>query len=212
MHAHEPCSEGSHSHHPSKLESSALRRSLVVTALFCLVELVMGFISGSLALIGDAGHMAVDSLALGASYLFVWLVERKKISDRMSEILGACFNGSLLLVLAISLFIEVAFRESEAQVIRAGWVIMVGIIGLGVNIYSISLLHPFQSKSLNARGAYLHVVMDCLGSVGAIASGIGVYSFQNSKIDSWFACGFAILVAFGALRLIRDGLLRSMKD
>src|SRR4051795_9447810 len=163
---------------PSRIPASPLRPLAAVLALtigFMLVEVVGGLMSGSLALLADAGHMLTDAGALGLSLLSAWIALRpasasKTYGYQRWEILAALINGAALFGISAWVMIEAVQRIHNPQPIRAQLFLVVAAGGLLVNLVSLFILHGIKHRSLNARGAYLHVMGDALGSVGALAA------------------------------------------
>ncbi len=146
---------------------------LALTGAFMVVEAVGGWLSGSLALLADAGHMLTDVGALGLSLLTAWVAQRpaddtKTYGYLRWEILAALVNGAALFGIAAWVVVEAVQRLQHPEPIRTGLFLVVAAAGLVVNLISLGLLHGSREGSLNARGAYLHVMGDALGSVGAL--------------------------------------------
>lgn len=160
----------------------ASRRTLVVvlalTSVFMVAEFVGGLLSNSLALLADAAHMLTDVGALALSLFALWFAQRPATEEKTFgylrlEILAALLNGATLIVLSVFIFIEAAERLRDPVEIRGGLMLAVAGGGLVVNIVAALMLHRSAGENLNVRGAYLHVLGDLLGSVGAMtAAGI----------------------------------------
>ena len=147
---------------------------LGVTATFMLVEFAGGLLANSLALLADAGHMLNDVAALGLSAFALWFSRRpataaKSYGYMRIEILAALVNGATLIVISLIILWQAWSRFSEPQEVEGLLMLGVAAAGLLVNIIAAFLLHSSSSHNLNLRGAYLHVLGDLLGSVGAIA-------------------------------------------
>jgi cobalt-zinc-cadmium efflux system protein len=182
---------------------------LVITAVFMVVELVAGLWSGALALVADAGHMLTDVGALGLS-LFTAMLARRPADPKRTygylrwEILAALVNGAALFGLAAWVVIEAAGRISSPQPIRTGIFLVVAALGLAVNLVSLRVLHGTRHGSLNVRGAYLHVLGDALGSVGALAAALVVRLTGWTLADPIVSILLALLILAGAWRLVRE--------
>ena len=182
---------------------------LVITALFMVVELAAGLVSGALALIADAGHMLTDVGALGFS-LFTAMLARRPADLRRTygylrwEILAALVNGALLFGLSAWVVVEAVSRISQPQSIRTGIFLTVASLGLVVNLISLRVLHGTQHGSLNVRGAYLHVLGDVLGSVGALAAAIIVKLTGWTVADPLVSILLSLLILAGAWRLVKE--------
>ena len=189
-----------------------MRRMLAVlalTALFMVVELVAGLVSGALALVADAGHMLTDVGALGLSVFTAMLARRPADLKRTFgylrwEIIAALVNGAALFGLAAWVVVEAVGRIASPQPIRTGIFLTVAGLGLVVNLISLRVLHGAQHGSLNARGAYLHVLGDALGSVGALLAALIVRLTGWTTADPIVSILLALLILAGAWRLVRE--------
>jgi cobalt-zinc-cadmium efflux system protein len=150
--------------------------ALIVT--FSVVQVVVGLVTDSLALLSDAGHMATDALGLGMALAAIQAASNARSHPQRTfglyrlEILAALFNAMLLFAVAGYVLFEAVRRISDAPDIASGPVLVVGVIGLVVNLAAFALLRSGAKDSLNVRGAYLEVVSDTLGSVGVIVAAI----------------------------------------
>jgi cobalt-zinc-cadmium efflux system protein len=182
---------------------------LVLTAVFMVAEAVGGVLSGSLALLADAGHMLTDVAALGLS-VFALRLSRRPPSTRRTygyarlEILAALVNGAGLLVIAGLILREAFVRFSAPAEVDGGLMLGVAILGLAVNVVGASLLHRHAHENLNVRGAYLHVLGDLMGSVGAIAAGVVILATGWTPIDPIVSILIALLILWSAWGLVRE--------
>ncbi|HXE56644.1 MAG TPA: cation diffusion facilitator family transporter [Gemmatimonadales bacterium] len=182
---------------------------LLLTVAFMVVEAVGGWLSGSLALIADAGHMLTDAGALGLSLLTAWIAQRPADQSKTYgylrwEILAALINGAALLGIAGWVVVEAAERMTSPAPIRTGLMSGVAAAGLLVNLVALALLHRSRGESLNVRGAYLHVLGDLVGSVGTLAAA-GVIAVTGWTLaDPVISIGLALLILVGAWRLVRE--------
>lgn len=182
---------------------------LVLTAVFMVVEAVGGWLSGSLALLADAGHMLTDVGGLGLALLTAWIAQRpaddaKTYGYQRWEILAALVNGAALFGIAAWVVVEAIQRIGNPQPIRADLFLGIAAAGLVVNLISLRVLHGHHHDNLNVRGAYLHVLGDLLGSVGALAAA-GVVALTGWTVaDSLISVGLALLILVGAWRLLRE--------
>jgi len=197
---------------PSRVPAYPLTRLGVVLALtvgFMVVEAIGGWLSGSLALLADAGHMLTDSGALGLSLLSGWIALRpandsKTYGYQRWEILAALINGAALFGIAAWVILEAFQRIQHPQPIRADLFLLVAAAGLVVNLISLRMLHGLRHGSLNTRGAYLHVLGDALGSVGALSAAAVIALTGWTLADPLISIALALLILFGAWRLIRE--------
>jgi cobalt-zinc-cadmium efflux system protein len=182
---------------------------LALTAAFMIVEAVGGYISGSLALLADAGHMLTDAGALGLSLLSAWIALRpananKTYGYRRWEILAALVNGAALFGIAAWVILEAVQRIQHPAPIRAQLFLLIAAGGLVVNLVSLRVLHGIRHGNLNARGAYLHVLGDALGSVGALTAAGVILLTGWTLADPIISIALALLILLGAWRLLRE--------
>lgn len=174
-----------------------------------LAEVAGGLISGSLALLADAGHMFTDVAALALSLLAMALAARPPTPRRTFglvrlEIVAALVNGATLLLMAGLIVLEAWRRLREPAAIDGRVMLAVAVLGLGVNVAGALLLHRHAHESLNVRGAYLHVLGDLLGSVGTIAAGAVVLATGWTPADPIVSVAIALLILYGAWNLVRE--------
>lgn len=182
---------------------------LSITAVFMVAEVVGGVLSGSLALLADAGHMFTDVAALALSVFAMSLARRPPTARRTYgyarlEILAALVNGATLLLIAGLIMVEAWERLQEPRVIEGGIMLTVATVGLVVNVVGVMLLHSHAHDNLNVRGAYLHVVGDLLGSIGTIAAGVVVLLTGWSPADPIVSVVIALLILYSAWNLVRE--------
>lgn len=200
-----------HAHHHSHGNHlKPLVWGLIITLAFAVVEAIGGWISGSLALLGDAGHMITDSfsLALGA---VAAMLARKPASREMSfgwgraEVLAAIVNAVLMLLIVVGITIAALDRLRAPQPVQGGMVMLIASIGLLVNIAVAWVLHRGE-QTLNIRGALLHVMGDLLGSVAALVAGAVIYFTGWTPIDPLLSVLICVLILFSSLKLLRDAV------
>jgi cobalt-zinc-cadmium efflux system protein len=197
---------------PSRLPAYPLTRLAVVLALtltFMIVEAVGGWLSGSLALIADAGHMLTDAGALALTLLSAWIALRpanqsKTYGYQRWEILAALINGAALFGIAGWVVVEAVQRIQHPEPIRAGLFLVVAAAGLVVNLISLGILHGIKEGNLNTRGAYLHVLGDALGSVGALGAAAIIATTGWTLADPIISIALSVLILIGAWRLLRE--------
>ena len=186
--------------------------SFVLVLGFFVVELVVGIVSGSLALISDAGHMAADVVALGAALVATKIATRPDTTGRRSygsyraEVFASGLAVLLMLGVAVYVVVEAIGRIGEPIDISTGPMLVVGVIGLVINVISIFLLRAGAEESLNIKGAYLEVVADAAGSVGVIIAGVLVSMTGNGIWDTVVAIAIGLFVAVRAVGLGRQVL------
>lgn len=186
-----------------------LKVALGLTVLFLAIETIAGVLSGSLALLSDAGHMLSDVLALVISLYAAYLMGKAPDPQRSygyhrTEVLAALFNGMLLCVIVGIITLEALQRLYEPHPVHGGAVILVGSAGLAVNLMVAWMLHSYDD--LNLKGAYYHVFADALGSVAAVISGILIYETGWLPFDPILSLVIAMLVLRSSWTLIRDSI------
>ena len=209
-----------HHHHHDPAHDSAhqgLRAALAVTAAFFLVEAVGGWVANSLALLSDAGHMLTDMGGLLLALFASWIARRPATRTltfgyHRAEILGALASGLLIWALAGILVYEAVGRLGSPSPVEGGWVMGVAFLGLLANAASLKFLHRHQHDHLNVRGAYLHVLADLAGSVGALVSGGLVYWKGWLWADPAMTLFLAALMLGGSWSLIRDSVAVLMES
>ena len=183
-----------------------------MVATFFVVELVVGLVSGSLALISDAGHMAADVVALGSALLATKFAARPDTTGRRSygsyraEIFASGLTVLIMLGVSVYVVIEAVRRLGESPEIGTGPVLLVGILGLVINLVSMVLLRAGAQESLNVKGAYYEVIADAAGSVGVIVPAIMVAATSEPIWDTAIALAIGVFVALRAIVLGRQVL------
>ena len=201
---------GNHNHdHGRGADRRALAITFVLTAAFTVAEVVGGLVTGSLALLADAGHMLSDAFSLGVALFAVWLAGRPSSPNRSfgykrAEILAALFNGATLVAISVWIFIEAYHRFREPPEILGGWMLMVAAVGLVVNVAGAAILSRSGGESLNLQGALRHVVADILGSVGAIAAALVILTTGWYYADPIISTLIGLLVLGSSWKLLRD--------
>jgi cobalt-zinc-cadmium efflux system protein len=176
---------------------------------FMVAEVVGGVLSNSLALLADAGHMFTDVGALALSLVAMRLAQRppsptKTYGYVRLEILAALVNGAALLFIALLILKEAWDRFGTPPEVEGSLMLTVAVLGLGVNVIGALLLHGHAGESLNVRGAYLHILGDLLGSVGAITAGVLVVTLGWMLADPIVSVVIAALILLGAWRLVKE--------
>lgn len=194
----------------------ALRWAFGLNAVFLVVEVAAGWITGSLALLSDAAHMVSDvaalALALGAS----WFAKRAATAERSfgwrrAETLAAFTNAlGLLVIVGVILREAVERLSSGAPSIAAAPVLIVGVVGLLINLGSAWFLARSDRNNLNVRGALTHMLADALGSVGAMVAALGLW-LGLPAADAAVSVLVALLVLVGSWRLLRDSARRLLQ-
>jgi cobalt-zinc-cadmium efflux system protein len=189
----------------------SLTLALAATAGWFLVELVAGFYTNSLALIADAAHMLTDVAALSLSMFALKIASRpathrKTYGYLRAEILASLANGVLLVLLALSVLFEAYRRLLEPPSVKGGTMLIVAALGLVVNLITLSLLYRSQHECLNVRGAFLHVLGDALGSIGAIVAGTAMVLWQWYLADPAVSALVSLLIMYSSWQLLRESV------
>jgi cobalt-zinc-cadmium efflux system protein len=197
--------------HAHRHDAGRIRTALVFTASFFLVELLGGWWSNSLALLSDAVHMFTDVGALTLALITLWVAGqppsiRKTYGYTRAEILGALVNGIVLCLIVIWIVIEASRRLQDVPPIHSVGMTAIASIGLAVNVICAVLLRPTEDAGLGRRAAFMHVMVDLLGSLGAIAAGIVMLATGWYSVDAIMAVAIAALVLLGAWAVIREAV------
>jgi len=209
-HVHDHSLPHLHDHaHPS--HQGRLRWALVLTALFFVAEVFGGIISNSLALLADAGHMFTDVGALALSLFVAWFSRQRAAPEKTYgylrfEILAALLNGAVLLLVSGLIVWEAIGRLQSPEPLQGNLMLVVAMGGLLVNAASAAILRPVHGHSLNARGAYLHVLGDLLGSVGTVAAAIIIRWTGWLAADPIASIAVTVMVVRSAWRLVREAV------
>ncbi len=185
--------------------------TLCLTTTFMVAEVIGGLITGSLALIADAGHMLSDSASLALALFAFWLSDRPPTPNRSfgykrAEILAALANGVALVAISIWIFIEAFRRFSDPPEILGTPMLVVAVIGLFVNVAGVLILSRSEGESLNLQGAMRHVIADALGSVGAISAALIIIFTGWRYADPLISILIGILVLASSRTLLRDSM------
>jgi cobalt-zinc-cadmium efflux system protein len=184
---------------------------LVLTLAFTALEIVGGLLTGSLALLADAAHMVSDNLAIAVALLALWLAGRPSTPERSfgyqrAEILAAFVNGVILLALAVWIFIEAWGRLSDPPEVLAGWVAVVAVVGLAVNLVSAAILQRGGHDTLNMRAALRHVLADALGSAGVLVAAVVILLTGWRYADPLAGMAIAALILASSWSILRDSV------
>ncbi len=180
---------------------------LALNVVLLVAELIVGWSTGSLAVLSDAGHMLGDVGALLIALGAAWLARRPARPDqtfgmRRAEVLGALINGGTMVVVVLLILIEAVERLVHGSPEVPGWpVLVIGVIGLAVNLGSAWALYRSDKEDLNIRGALIHMMGDALGSVAAIVAA-GFLLAGIHKADAVASLLVAVIVTWSTLRLL----------
>jgi cobalt-zinc-cadmium efflux system protein len=217
-HAHSHGHDHGHTHSHSQLygagtaaSTRALKWSLVLTLIILIAEGIGGWVSNSLALLADAGHVLTDAGALGLSLFVAWLARQpgsgaKTFGYLRWEILAALINGATLLLISAWIVIEAVSRFKAPEPVSGGVMLGVAILGFVVNGVAVWLLHGVREGSLNVRGAYLHVLGDMLASGGTVVAGVIIRYSGWLNADPIASLLTTVLIVAGSWRLVRESV------
>ena len=200
--------ESGHAHGKRDGNMRRVTIALVLTGAFMLVEVAGGLVSGSLALLADAGHMLTDTMALALAAIAFW-VSRRPPDARLSfgyqrfQILAAFVNGLSLLLIVGWILYEAIARFLAPEAVQGDVMLVVAAAGLLVNIVAFVVLHGGDRENLNIRGAALHVAGDLLGSVATIIAALVIIYTGWMPIDPLLSVAVAMLIAKSAWLLVK---------
>lgn len=199
------------SHQTTRSEIRPFFVPLAITASLLVLEVAGGLWTGSLALLADAGHVASDAAGLLLAMFAAWLSQRPPDEARTFgyhrvEVLAALANAALLWLI-IGMIVHGAFQRLAAPPpVDSGPMSAIAAIGLFGNLAAAWALYRYSATSLNVRGAFLHVLADALGSVGALAAGLIILKTGWRQADPLASLAICVLVAFSSWGLVRDAV------
>lgn len=207
-HADHDHGSGGHDH-GRKANRRALAIVLVLTASFMVAEVVGGILTGSLALLADAGHMLSDAASLGLALFAAWLAAKPPTPNRSfgykrAEILAALANGVTLVAISIWIFAEAFRRFQEPPAVLGTPMLVIAALGLVVNVAGVVILSRSDTENLNLQGALRHVVADALGSVGAITAALLIIFTGWRYADPLVSVLIGVLVLASSWKILRD--------
>lgn len=184
---------------------------LGLTSIYMIAEVVGGFITGSLALIADAGHMLTDVFGLAMALFAIWFGSKAATRTHTygyyrAEILASLANAMLLFFVSGYILYEAWRRFQTPADVQSGPMMLVALVGLGVNIVGAWLLHGASEESLNMRGAFLEVVSDMLGSLGVIIAGAIIYFTGWSYADPLFSVAIGLFIIPRTWKLLQEAV------
>ncbi|HYG75933.1 MAG TPA: cation diffusion facilitator family transporter [Planctomycetota bacterium] len=209
-HGHDNGHDHGHGHGIDRnADRGGLWLALLITLSFTIVEIIGGWISGSLALLADAGHMFTDAAALALSLGAIWMARLPSTSRRTygllrAEILAALVNGVTLWVICGFIFYEAWQRVHAPPPIESGAMFIIALLGLLANAATFYVLWRSGGESLNLQGALLHVLGDLLGSVGAIGAALVIRFTGWQLADPIISVCIALLIVASAWRLLSE--------
>jgi cobalt-zinc-cadmium efflux system protein len=208
-HGHAGHDHAGHDHLHGVTDQKRIGAAFVIIAVFMIVEIVGGLLSGSLALLADAGHMVSDTAALGFSWVAIHYGRRPATAQlsygyKRLEILAAFVNGCALFVIAAWIVVEAIRRFTEPVPVIGKTMLIVAVAGLAANIAAFLVLHGGNRENLNVRGAWLHVLGDMLGSVAAIVAACVILLTGWTPIDPILSILVAVIILKSAWGIVRS--------
>ena len=194
-----------------ELSTRALRAALILTLVVLVAEAVGGWISNSLALLADAGHVLTDAGALALSLFVAWFSRQPGNAEKTYgylrwEILAALINGATLLGISVWIVIEAVMRLNSPEPVSGTLMLWVAIGGMAANGIAAWWLHPVHKGSLNVRGAYLHILGDLLASVGTVAAALIIRFTGWLAADPIASLITTLLIVRGAWTLVTESV------
>ena len=195
---------------PARHESTErMRAALLLAVVVTVAEALGGWFAHSLALLADAGHMLADVGALGLAVFVARVAQRPATPERSYgllrlEILAALVNGATLVAIAVGIGFEAVRRLQSPNEVHGGLLLGIAALGLVANVIGVRILHHGHDHSLNQRGAYLHMLSDLLGSLGAVAAGIIILLTGWLLADPIISLLIGVLILNGAWSLVRE--------
>ena len=191
--------------------SRPLQLTLIIVLVIMAAELIGGYLSNSLALLSDAGHMLIDALALALS-LFAMSVARRPATTTRTfgyhrvEILAALANGITVVMVSVYIFYEAFRRFQQPPEVKVPLMMVIAVVGLVANLAGVLLLRGGGTSSLNIRSAFWHIVGDTISSVGVIATALIIQFTGFTVADPIIAVFIGLIILIGAIKLIRESL------
>jgi cobalt-zinc-cadmium efflux system protein len=203
---------GAHAGHDHDHRSASGRALAIVLALtlgWTVVEIVGGVLTGSLALLADAGHMVSDNLSIALALGAIWLAgrpatPRRTFGYRRAEILAALGNGLALVLVAGWVAFEAIRRLGDPPEVLGGWMLAIAVVGAVVNLLCVGVLARSGRGTLNLEAAFRHVVADLLGSVGVIVAAVFVLVAGWDVADPLVSLVISVLIGWSAWGVLRD--------
>ena len=184
---------------------------LLISLVILVAEAIGGLLSGSLALLADAGHMLTDVAGVGLALVAIALAQRPPTLTRTwglarAEVLAAGFNALVLMAVGVWVLVEAVRRLSDPPDLATGTMLVFGAVGLAGNVVAMWLLASAQRESLNLRGAFLEVASDAVASLGVIVAAVLTRYTSFRAADTVVAVAIAVFIVPRAVRLLREAL------
>ncbi len=199
-----------HHHHGQHASLCAFLIAIVLTTSYAAIEAGVAWYSGSLALLGDAGHMASDALALGIAAFATW-ISAKPPSRKHSygfgraEVIAAWVSSVMMLLISAAIMLEAIHRIETPALVKGGPVMLIAFLGILMNLF-IAWILSSKAHTLNSRAALLHVMGDVLGAAAALISGAIIYFTGWLPIDPILSLSIGVLIMLSSVRLLRESM------
>jgi len=185
---------------------------LIITLIVMLIELVGGYLTRSIALISDAGHMFSHCFAIGISLVAILIARKPPCHHRTfglyrAEVLAALINGLFLLLVVCFIIYEAILRIIHPRDVLSLSMLLIGIIGFAVNIASIMILHGAHEKDLNIRGVFYHMLADAASSVGIVIAAIVIHFTGWNILDPLVSIGISVVIVYWAWGVLRESVI-----
>lgn len=197
--------------HTTDIKENRFVLALALTGLIFLAEFIGGFWTGSLALLSDSAHVFMDAFALGLSYLAI-LAAKLPTDDKHTygfhrmQVLAALVNGATLFLIAFEILREAWNRFQNPEPVLAGPMLVIAVIGLGVNLFVAFTLREHDHDDINTRSAFLHVLGDALASVGVIAVGVILLFVNWTWLDPLVSVLIGLLILISSGRVLKESV------
>jgi cobalt-zinc-cadmium efflux system protein len=210
-HAHAPGHSHSHSHGHGRGNTRRLKIALGITAAFLVAEVFGGILAHSLTLLADAGHMVTDVAALALSLWVAWFSSQPETPQKTYgylrwEILAAFLNGATLLLVSAWIIAEAVSRLRHPATVDSGLMLVVATLSVATNLVSAYVLQSGEGHSLNMRAAYLHVLGDLLGSLGAVIAAVVIRTTGWQEADPVASIIMTVLIVRGSWRIVKESV------
>jgi cobalt-zinc-cadmium efflux system protein len=197
--------------HGQGANKKALAVVLALTLTYMIAEIVGGLITGSLALLADAAHMASDNVALGLALFAFWLSSKPPTPNhsfgyKRTEILAALFNGITIVAVSLWIFYEAFNRLQDPPEVLGGWMMAVAVVGLLVNLAGAIILTRSAGENLNMQGALRHILADLLGSIGVIVAALVILLTGWSYADPIISAFIGVIILVSSYKLLKDSV------
>jgi cobalt-zinc-cadmium efflux system protein len=191
------------------VEKKKLVLSLIITSIVMIIEIIGGFLTNSIALLSDAGHMFTHSFAIGISLIAIIIACKPPCHHRTfglyrTEVLAAFVNGLFLLLVVAIIIYEALQRFIHPVEVLGFQMLLIAFIGLGVNLASIYILHGSHKENLNIRGVFYHMIADAVSSVGIVLAALVILLTGWNFIDPLVSLGISLLIIYWAWGILKD--------